>query len=149
LLTGGSPAALAPIQAEAYVQLMKQLSANPSPASERLGWQLMALFVRCFPPDPPLDKFVERFVRTRTSPAHARRLLELMCSGMRTGALRSVPPESQLAAMLAAADGSYAESGKPGKAPREEEHNDGPPVHPPGQMLTGMTSSGQLVAATL
>ena len=41
-ITGGSPDYLAPIQTE--VQLIKHLSGNPSPKSERLGWQFVALF---------------------------------------------------------------------------------------------------------
>ena len=86
---------------------MKQLTTNPSPKSVRLGWQLMALCLQCFPPDPMVENFVERFIRERTAEAHARELIGLMHRTVRTGPLRKVPPQAQIAAMLAACDGSY------------------------------------------
>jgi len=134
VLTGGSPDALAPIQTEVYVQLIKQLTDNPSPKSERLGWQLMALFLQCFPPDSMVENYVEFFVRTKTADAHARELITIMYKRMRKGALRKVPAEDQLATMLLAADvDSY---------PRVSMAEEARPPHPGDLHSTGRQVSG-------
>ena len=64
---------------------MKQLTGTPSAKGARLGWQLMALFLQCFPPDAMVEHFVERFLRAQTHDAHARALISLMYARVRTG----------------------------------------------------------------
>eukprot|EP00931_Biecheleriopsis_adriatica_P049621 TRINITY_DN28706_c0_g1_i1.p1 TRINITY_DN28706_c0_g1~~TRINITY_DN28706_c0_g1_i1.p1 ORF type:complete len:1752 (+),score=268.07 TRINITY_DN28706_c0_g1_i1:97-5352(+) len=43
---------------EAYIQLLKQLTGNPSARSEWLGWQLLVQFCRAAPPSDELVDFV-------------------------------------------------------------------------------------------
>lgn len=100
---GGS----AELNAEIYVQLMKQLTSNPNAKSERLAWQLLALSLQCFPPDAMVEHYVERFVRTRASEAHANALIGLMYTSVRAGPLRKVPGEAQIEKMLSGADSAY------------------------------------------
>ena len=57
-LAGGKP-----LQTEVYVQLMKQLTANPRPQSAKKGWELLTMWLQCFPPDGPAEQYVECFVR--------------------------------------------------------------------------------------
>ncbi|RHX97750.1 hypothetical protein DYB25_005373 [Aphanomyces astaci] len=53
---------------EVLMQLMKQLTYNPRPESERRGWSLLALCLTCFSPSPPLAKFVASFVHSSRHP---------------------------------------------------------------------------------
>ena len=80
---------------------------TPTPKGSRLGWQLMALFVQCFPPDAMVEHYVDYFLRSRTIDEHARCLVKLMYERVRTGPLRKVPEEHQIQQMLTAADTSY------------------------------------------
>lgn len=52
---------------EIYVQLMKQLTDNPSKKSMRLGWNLMALCCVTFPPSNKLDYYLEQFLRSKAN----------------------------------------------------------------------------------
>ena len=51
------------LHAECYVQLMKQLTANPSEASNDKGWQLLVATLSHFPPPKPLENFVAFFIK--------------------------------------------------------------------------------------
>ena len=50
---------------ELYVQLMKQLTSNPNPSSERRGWDMMAMCVACFPPPPSLENILAVFLKNK------------------------------------------------------------------------------------
>ena len=101
----------ADLQTEVYIQLMKQLSGNPSPTSTHLAWQLLTLCLQCFPPDSAVEHFVERFLRTHTGDTHARTLIKLMLGTINdTGSLRKVPQEDAIEKMLGAGDHSYEDA---------------------------------------
>ena len=53
----------AALKTELYVQLLKQLSENPNPASEAKGWELLALLLSCFAPPEIFADFVAMFIR--------------------------------------------------------------------------------------
>jgi len=94
-LKGGGP-----LQTEAYVQLMKQLTGNPNAKSVRLGWQLFALMLQSFPPDPALENFVVNFLRVRSPEADS--YLKLSCASARCGPRHRVPDEQELLELLQA-----------------------------------------------
>ena len=48
---------------ELYVQLMKQLTDNPSKQSRDAGWRMLERMLECFPPSEPLENFLEAFLR--------------------------------------------------------------------------------------
>jgi len=48
---------------ELYCQLMKQLTANPSPESIDHGFTLMSLLLSTFPPSAELENYLEMFLR--------------------------------------------------------------------------------------
>ena len=93
-LSGGSE-----LQTEVYTQLMKQLSANPSEASKRLGWQLLALVLQCFPPDAMVENFIEAFLRENATP-DPRAYTSLMYAAVRRGPLSAAPTEEEILSML-------------------------------------------------
>lgn len=88
-----------PLQTELYMQLMKQLSGNPSPASEQRGWQLMALALGCFPPDAMVEHFLEYFLRTHARP-HPTAYIYLMYQTVRRGPLGRPLRKETMQAML-------------------------------------------------
>ena len=51
------------LHCEMYVQLMKQLTANPSEASNDKGWQLLVATLSYFPPPKPLENYVAFFIK--------------------------------------------------------------------------------------
>ncbi|KAJ9088740.1 hypothetical protein DSO57_1020145 [Entomophthora muscae] len=51
------------IRDEIYVQVVKQLTDNPSPASIKLGWQILASIVICFPPSKNFQNYFKNFIR--------------------------------------------------------------------------------------
>ncbi|KAF0696599.1 Aste57867_12668 [Aphanomyces stellatus] len=53
---------------EIFVQIMKQLTHNPKPESERRGWALLALCLSCFEPSPSFEKYVLSFVHQQKHP---------------------------------------------------------------------------------
>jgi hypothetical protein len=75
---------------EIWVQLCKQLTRNPNPQSERLGWELMVMCSLCFPPSKNFEEYLIRFVnehtdRSKISPdihklaEYCRKKLKLIC----------------------------------------------------------------------
>lgn len=54
---------------ETFVQILKQLSGNPSARSEWLGWQLLLQLCHTTPPSDELDDFVRFFCAQKTSAA--------------------------------------------------------------------------------
>ena len=51
------------LEDEAYLQLMKQLTGNPTPESVEKGWELMGLLCSTFMPSEALENFVVMFLR--------------------------------------------------------------------------------------
>eukprot|EP01029_Cantina_marsupialis_P024254 TRINITY_DN6186_c0_g1_i1.p1 TRINITY_DN6186_c0_g1~~TRINITY_DN6186_c0_g1_i1.p1 ORF type:complete len:592 (+),score=169.48 TRINITY_DN6186_c0_g1_i1:1317-3092(+) len=51
------------LRIEIFAQLMKQLSYNPSPESEQIGWNLLMLCLMTFPVPSEFENHVERFLR--------------------------------------------------------------------------------------
>jgi hypothetical protein len=87
------------LQTEVYTQLMKQLSDNPSEASKRLGWQLLALVLQCFPPDAMVENYIEAFLREKATP-DPRAYTSLMYAAVRRGPLSAAPTEEEILSML-------------------------------------------------
>lgn len=54
---------------ELYLQLVKQLTGNPSRESESKGWQLLAIFLETFPPQPELENYLEMWLRNTPAAA--------------------------------------------------------------------------------
>ena len=50
------------LRTELYVQIMKQLSANPNLESEKSGWDLLALLIATIPPPPVLENYLVVFL---------------------------------------------------------------------------------------
>ncbi|KAH9194906.1 hypothetical protein AeNC1_003128 [Aphanomyces euteiches] len=75
---------------EIFMQLMKQLTNNPKPDSERRGWSLMALCLTCFLPSPSLVKYVESFVHERKHPVALYCQTRLETQVVQTGFLPSL-----------------------------------------------------------
>merc|ERR1719326_1661354 len=50
------------IRDEVYLQVMKQLTNNPSPRSSLMGWQLMLLLCQAAPPSDELIEFIRYFL---------------------------------------------------------------------------------------
>jgi Rho GTPase-activating protein 39 len=53
------------LRTEMYVQVMKQLSSNPTSASTDKGWEMMVLLLSSFPPPPPIENHVLTFIREK------------------------------------------------------------------------------------
>jgi len=53
------------LRSEVYVQIMKQLTNNPSPQSERLGWRLFGLLCKFVKPPEEFEDYVLTFVMQR------------------------------------------------------------------------------------
>lgn len=51
------------IRDEVYVQLIKQLTANPNKQSEDKGWELMQMCLQAFPPSDQFENFLEMYIR--------------------------------------------------------------------------------------
>lgn len=64
----GAGVEVAELRREIFCQLMKQLSGNPDPASERKGWLLLMLCLCSFPPGSSLEYHIQVFIRDH--PAH-------------------------------------------------------------------------------
>merc|ERR1712173_44873 len=58
------------LQDEAYVQIMKQLTANENADSRAKGWDLMALTCSTFMPSEALENFVVMFLRKNAPDGH-------------------------------------------------------------------------------
>ncbi|KAI9189011.1 hypothetical protein H9P43_000438 [Blastocladiella emersonii ATCC 22665] len=91
---------------EIYVQVCKQLTANPSPASVRQGWNLMACLVPCFPPSKNFEHYLQSFIAGYTTHAdyavvasHCLRRLERSC---KMGPRGKVPTAPEIERMLEA-----------------------------------------------
>ena len=61
----GNDSVSVPLRLEIYCQIMKQLSSNPDPASEKKGWLLLMLCLCTFPPGPSLEYHLQVFIRDR------------------------------------------------------------------------------------
>jgi hypothetical protein len=57
----------ADLRDEIFLQLMKQLRDNPSPASMERGWGLLHLCLLTFPPSDDAENYVEHFLRSRNA----------------------------------------------------------------------------------
>ena len=66
---------------EIYCQMTKQLIKNPSPASQRRGWNLMALALSSFPPSDELENFLEMFLRENDQLRSVRKLHKIIFGG--------------------------------------------------------------------
>ena len=72
---------------EALIQVTKQLTSNPDPASEARGWVLMELCLSSFPPSEELENFIEAELRQR----QALRAIRVLHTTLYRGP-RSLPP---------------------------------------------------------
>jgi len=54
---------------EIYLQIIKQLTENPSPDSIAKGWKIMALCLTTFPPGADFENFLEVYLRKYATPA--------------------------------------------------------------------------------
>ena len=70
---------------EALVQVIKQLSNNPSPVSEARGWVLLELFLSAFPPSEDLENYIESHLRSRGAQRTIRMLHTTLYRGPRSG----------------------------------------------------------------
>jgi hypothetical protein len=59
---------------EIYVQIMKQLTRNPSSASRHRGWELLLSCLAVFPPSDAFENFLDYFLRQNSRPAYVKEL---------------------------------------------------------------------------
>jgi hypothetical protein len=80
------------IRDEIFIQVIKQLTNNPSPESCRKGWQLMELALKHFPPSSAFENFLEIYFRQLGEPKKQYRtyLHETVFSGAKTS-----PPSAE------------------------------------------------------
>ncbi|KAI9297276.1 hypothetical protein K502DRAFT_301114 [Neoconidiobolus thromboides FSU 785] len=50
------------IRDEIYVQIVKQLTENPSLKSQKIGWELISVLLLCFPPSKNFENYFKSFV---------------------------------------------------------------------------------------
>lgn len=55
------------LKVEAYMQLMKQLTDNPSADSVAKGWTMMTFLLSCFPPTATIENYVAVFIKSHVS----------------------------------------------------------------------------------
>ena len=122
------------LQTEIYVQMLKQLTDNPSPSSQRLGWQLLTLLLQCFPPESTVENFVANFLRV--SSVHPQLYLKLCYATIRRGPRRSVPVDAELPDLLTAVETAtkQLQGGAPPPLPRDTSSS----------MTAGQAVSGKL-----
>eukprot|EP01083_Nonionella_stella_P277198 942360_1 len=60
---------------ELFVQLMKQLSANPKQGSIKKGWELMVLALSAFPPQKDFENYLEMFLRQKAPSGEKKRFI--------------------------------------------------------------------------
>eukprot|EP01100_Stratorugosa_tubuloviscum_P007534 TRINITY_DN3124_c0_g1_i1.p1 TRINITY_DN3124_c0_g1~~TRINITY_DN3124_c0_g1_i1.p1 ORF type:complete len:1462 (-),score=863.00 TRINITY_DN3124_c0_g1_i1:229-4614(-) len=74
---------------EIYVQLLKQITNNPSSDSIAKGWKLIELAIECFPPSREFENFLEIYLRQlgESKAALRNKLHEIVYSGA-----KSAPP---------------------------------------------------------
>jgi hypothetical protein len=53
------------LKTEAYIQVMKQLTDNPSADSEHKGWTMMSYLLSCFPPTSTIENYVAVFIKSK------------------------------------------------------------------------------------
>jgi len=56
------------IRAELYCQIIKQLTANPSPQSKDRAYELFLYMLSTLAPPPDIENFVEQFIRSSCNP---------------------------------------------------------------------------------
>ena len=66
---------------EIYCQIIKQMIDNPSSASIRRGWNLMALALSSFPPSDELENFLEMFLRKNDQLRSVKKLHKIVFGG--------------------------------------------------------------------
>ena len=115
--------------------MMKQLTSNPSPASERLGWQLFALMVQCFPPDPLVENYVANFLRG--GPLSATFYLRLGYAARRREPRSRAPLDSELPGMLSAVEDMH-------RGEEIEAMDELPPPLPTSPSRLGTSFSGKI-----
>lgn len=54
------------LRTEVFCQLIKQVTANPSPDSTARGWELIVLCLATFPPAPDLENYLECELSNKT-----------------------------------------------------------------------------------
>ncbi|KAK3261511.1 hypothetical protein CYMTET_29594 [Cymbomonas tetramitiformis] len=74
---------------EIYLQLMKQLTDNPSTESMDKGWELVGLCLRTFPPSLELERILGSFLASYG--AAARKYLDLLYDIMEEGPIKADP----------------------------------------------------------
>lgn len=78
-----------PIRDEIYLQLMKQLTLNPTPNSVALGWQIMCMCVITFPPSVDFENYLLNFLLAQQHKGSAIRNYASYCLRALEGILAS------------------------------------------------------------
>ena len=78
------------LRPEIFVQIIKQVTNNPSSVSTAKGWELMAICLDCFPPGKESENYVEYFIRKGGCP-NVPFFLQLLHQSYFAGPVARVP----------------------------------------------------------
>eukprot|EP01041_Mallomonas_annulata_P000778 gene778-1498_t len=81
---------------ELYIQLMKQLTNNPCAVSSSRGWDLMAIFISCFPPPPDIENVVIVFVKKNAPDVHRERYIRSLFEIIYCGPTMDTPSVTEM-----------------------------------------------------
>lgn len=88
------------IRNEIYVQLIKQLTNNPSPTSVIEGWNLLSFVCASFPPEGDLIKPVLGYLQSTTQGERSELCLMRIFRILETGARKNPPSKSEYTSLL-------------------------------------------------
>lgn len=96
---------------EIFLQLIKQLTSNPSNDSLVRGWKLLQICLECFPPNTDFENFFETWLRSQVSGAQSMQqssfaqyqatFVSILHSTVYGGAIKNVPSENDIDAIIA------------------------------------------------
>ena len=89
----------APLRDELFIQLMKQLTANPNTDSERRVWTAMYCALETFPPGSDLENILEIFLSKHV--LYGSAAINMLHHTLYDGPRRCVPSEAEVAVMAA------------------------------------------------
>jgi myosin heavy subunit len=113
------------LRSEIYMEILKQLSSNPSPPSLEKGWTLLAICLDIFPPGKEFENYLEYWIR-KCDRQDKDRYIKLFHQTVYGGAKAVLPSDAEITSII------QGKSTRPVTKPdysNQEEKNYAPPVH--------------------